>query len=260
MSIQMVLVSSPAKPVLRSLLHQGTCCFRLCKQVARYRCACWCTCISISRQAAHSRPGGRSRACTAPHSHHPSSPAPVLRRAAPGWHARPYPGLLISEGTRLHASFRQGARVSYATLHRPRADPLPRCRSLLPGAPERLGSEVTPVADRLRELAECLPPGASVTLTRDGLLELAAVAGGRVQETAPQADFTVGELALRFHRSPSTIRDWCEHGRLGGAYKLNGRDWRNPQGTVEAFPALYVREHQVATLSPRASTATRGGG
>jgi len=118
---------------------------------------------------------------------------------------------------------------------------------------------VTSLADRLRELAERLPPGAAVTLTRDGLLELAAVAGGRVEETAPQADFTVGELALRFHRSPSTIRDWCEHGRLGGAYKLNGRDWRIPQGAVDAFLVLQRREHQVAPVSLSAWRATRGG-
>jgi len=103
---------------------------------------------------------------------------------------------------------------------------------------------VTSLADRLRELAERLPPGAAVTLTRDGLLELAAVAGGRVEETAPQADFTVDELALRFHRSPSTIRDWCEHGRLGGAYKLNGRDWRIPEAAVDAFVARQRRQPQ----------------
>ena len=115
------------------------------------------------------------------------------------------------------------------------------------------------VADRLRELAECLPPGASLTLTRGGLLELAAVDGGKVEQAAPQADFTVGELALRLHRSPSTIRDWCEHGRLGGAYKLNGRDWRIPRGTVDAFLALQRREHQVAPVSLSAWRATREG-
>jgi len=56
------------------------------------------------------------------------------------------------------------------------------------------------------------------------------------------ADLTIAELAARFHRSPSTIRDWCEHGRLGGAYKLNGRDWRIPQAGVEAFLARQRRE------------------
>ena len=116
---------------------------------------------------------------------------------------------------------------------------------------------MTSLADRLRELAERLPPGASVTLTRDGLLELAAVAGGRVEETDLQADFTVGELALRFHRSPSTIRDWCEHGRLGGAYKLNGRDWRIPEAAVDAFVARQRRQPQEPLVRLNAWRAVR---
>lgn len=103
---------------------------------------------------------------------------------------------------------------------------------------------MTSVADRLRELAERLPSGASVTLTRDGLLELAAVAGGRVEKTAPQAEFTVGELAVRFHRSPSTVRDWCGQGHFEGAYKLNGRDWRIPEAAVDAFVARQRRQPQ----------------
>jgi hypothetical protein len=91
------------------------------------------------------------------------------------------------------------------------------------------------VADRLRELAERLPPGGSLTLTRDGLLELAADGGQPGQQTA--AEFTVVELAARFHRSPSTIRDWCEQGRFDGAYKLNDRDWRISGAAVDGFLA-----------------------
>jgi len=116
---------------------------------------------------------------------------------------------------------------------------------------------VTSLADRLREVAERLPPGASVTLTRDGLLELAAVAGGRLEETAPQADFTVGELALRFDRSPSTIRDWCEQGHFEGAYKLNGRDWRIPEAAVDAFVARQRRQPQEPLVRLSAWRAVR---
>ncbi len=115
------------------------------------------------------------------------------------------------------------------------------------------------VADRLRELAERLPPGASLTLTRGGLLELAGVDGGKAEQATRQADFTVHDVAVRFHRSPSTIRDWCEHGRLEGAYKLNGRDWRIPQVAVDAFLALQRREHQVAPVSLSAWRAMQGG-
>lgn len=104
------------------------------------------------------------------------------------------------------------------------------------------------LADRLRELAERLPPGGSLTLTRDGLLDLAAADGGHADQTAAQADFTVAELAARFHRSPSTVRDWCEHGRFEGAYKLNGRDWRIPLAALDAFLAEQRGERLVAHL------------
>ena len=91
-------------------------------------------------------------------------------------------------------------------------------------------------ADRLRQLAAHLPAKGSVTLTRDDLLELAADGEPPGLARHP-GDMTIGELAGHFHRSPSTIRDWCEHHRFEGAYKLNGRDWRIPQAALEAFLA-----------------------
>ncbi len=93
------------------------------------------------------------------------------------------------------------------------------------------------LANRLRELAERLPPGVSLTLTRDGLLGLATEHDNDPERPAARGDFTIAELAARFHRSASTIRDWCEHARFEGAYKLNGRDWRIPQAAVDAFVA-----------------------
>jgi len=105
------------------------------------------------------------------------------------------------------------------------------------------------LADRLRALAERLPPGGSLTLTRDGLLNLATSDGGPAdQAAAPQADLTVAELAARFHRSASTVRDWCEHGRFDGAYKLNGRDWRITQAAVDTFLGEQRRKGPVAPL------------
>ncbi len=92
------------------------------------------------------------------------------------------------------------------------------------------------VGDRLKELAERLPRGASLTLTRDGLLELVADADVP-RRAAPPTDFTVVEVAAQFHRSASTIREWCEQGRFDGAYKLNDRDWRISQSAVDAFLA-----------------------
>ena len=112
------------------------------------------------------------------------------------------------------------------------------------------------LADRLRELAERLPPGGSLTLSREGLLGLAAVDGDHEDQAAERREFTVGELATRFHRSASTVRGWCEHGCFAGAYKLNGRDWRIPLAALDAFLAEQRGERRVAHLG--AWRAVRG--
>lgn len=100
------------------------------------------------------------------------------------------------------------------------------------------------LVDRLRELAERLPPGASLSVTREGLLELAAGEEHKPDQPQAQGDFTIAELAARFHRSASTIRGWCEHGRFEGAYKLNDRDWRISQAAVDAFLARQRDGHR----------------
>ncbi len=103
------------------------------------------------------------------------------------------------------------------------------------------------LADRLRELADRLPPGTALTLTRDGLLGLARDVDDPDQP-AGRGDFTIAELAARFYRSTSTIRGWCERGRFEGAYKLNGRDWRIPPTGVETFLAEQRGQLPVARL------------
>jgi hypothetical protein len=114
------------------------------------------------------------------------------------------------------------------------------------------------LAKRLRELAEHLPPGGSLTITRDALLGLAAGASSRSERAVAPPDLTVAELSGRFHRSPSTIRDWCEHGRFEGVYKLNGRDWRIPQASVDAFLVRQRRQRQELLVRLSAWRATRG--
>lgn len=86
--------------------------------------------------------------------------------------------------------------------------------------------------ERLRQAAELAPPGTSLTLTREALLE---ALGGVDRLAGP--DLTVAELAKRFQRAPSTVRAWLEGARLPGAYKLNGRDWRVPPEAIGAFRA-----------------------
>jgi excisionase family DNA binding protein len=88
------------------------------------------------------------------------------------------------------------------------------------------------------------------------LLELATADDGQTDLPAARADLTVAELATRFHRSASTVRDWCEHGRFEGAYKLNGRDWRIPLAALDAFLAAQRGEKDTSPLG--AWRAVRG--
>ena len=95
--------------------------------------------------------------------------------------------------------------------------------------------------EQLRTAAAALPPGTLVTLSREALLDVlgegrgvGAVATGGDGPPAVAVDLTVTDLAQRFRRQPSTIRQWRESGRLEG-YKLFGREWRVPLTAVAAF-------------------------
>ena len=81
---------------------------------------------------------------------------------------------------------------------------------------------------QLRAGIAALPPGTLVALPREALLDLLSGpgrAGGPVEVPVPgpvelpaevQVDLTVAELAQRFRRSPSTVRQWLESGQLEG--------------------------------------------
>ena len=95
--------------------------------------------------------------------------------------------------------------------------------------------------EQLRTAVAALPPGALVTLPREALLDV--LGGGREDgagttggDGAPAVtvDLTVTDVAQRFRRHASTIRQWLESGRLEG-YKLFGREWRVPLAAVAAF-------------------------
>jgi len=95
--------------------------------------------------------------------------------------------------------------------------------------------------EQLWTAVAALPPGTLVTLPRDALLgvlegtaEDGATATGGRGSPAVTVDLTVTDLAQRFRRHPSTIRQWLESGRLEG-YKLLGREWRVPLTAVAAF-------------------------
>jgi excisionase family DNA binding protein len=86
--------------------------------------------------------------------------------------------------------------------------------------------------DRLRALVDALPPGGSVTFTREWLAgELQGAAA------APQnVDLTIAQVAARLGRAPSTVRGWLERGELNG-YRFRGREWRIAPAALEAFVA-----------------------
>jgi hypothetical protein len=94
---------------------------------------------------------------------------------------------------------------------------------------------VTPeAAAGLRSLAEALPPGAAVPVPREWLLELLAGQGSTALATPP-GDLTVREVAVRYGRHDSTVRQWLERGLFPGAYKLRNRDLRVPPAAIAAF-------------------------
>lgn len=49
------------------------------------------------------------------------------------------------------------------------------------------------------------------------------------------ADLTVEDVADELGRRPATVRGWCRSGRIQGAYRLRGREWRIPRSSLRQF-------------------------
>lgn len=80
-------------------------------------------------------------------------------------------------------------------------------------------------------------------------------------DAAPEAnakdgvDLTVPEVAKRFGRSAAAVRQWCASGRLPGAYRLHGREWRVPW---EALGAMQRSEAARCGAAARQALHVRG--
>ena len=84
---------------------------------------------------------------------------------------------------------------------------------------------------RLRAVVDPMPTGSAVTLPVDTLrawLEEDAAGPDTVDPTA-------ADVASLLRRAPSTIRTWCAQGRLPGAYRCRGREWRVPRSALRAL-------------------------
>ncbi len=96
----------------------------------------------------------------------------------------------------------------------------------------------------LRQAAQALPPGASISLPAEVLLQ--ALEG--LPDGSPQAcaDLTIEQVARRFGRAPSTIRAWIAAGRLPGAYKAQRQRVEAAPGNVDS-----VRGGRTSWAAPR---------
>jgi hypothetical protein len=90
--------------------------------------------------------------------------------------------------------------------------------------------------EMLKCFVEALPPGTVVPVARDWLLGLLTVGqAGHVRHELAPPDLDVKQLAERYRRKESTVRQWCEEKRFPGAYKQRGKGWRVPPSGVVAF-------------------------
>ncbi len=90
---------------------------------------------------------------------------------------------------------------------------------------------VTTLRTRLTTALRAVPPGSLVPVEWvRGLLD-----DGMDEDGDDGTDLTVGDVAARLGRAPGTVATWCRDGRLPGAYRLHGREWRVPRSALRAL-------------------------
>lgn len=87
--------------------------------------------------------------------------------------------------------------------------------------------------DRLNKIVSALPDSASVTVPVADLREWLEHDGDGDPNLV--FDLTVDDIAHQLGRTPACVRAWCRAGRVPGAYRLNGREWRIPRAGLTAY-------------------------
>jgi hypothetical protein len=99
--------------------------------------------------------------------------------------------------------------------------------------------------EALQRLAQALPAGTALPVPREWVLELLSGAETPKATTTPlELDLTPEEAGAALHRSPVTIRAYCNAGLFRGAYRMRGRQWRIPRAALEGFLAAERRTHE----------------
>jgi excisionase family DNA binding protein len=104
--------------------------------------------------------------------------------------------------------------------------------------------------ERLRRMADALPPGATVTLAREWLLEELE---REAVQSGDSGDLTVAHACALLGRRASTVRAMCARGDLR-AYRYRGAEYRiAPDAITE-----YLAREREGAVEPRSSDTPTG--
>jgi len=96
---------------------------------------------------------------------------------------------------------------------------------------------------QLQAMVDGMPPGSSVSLPVDWLQSLLEQEVKRVGDM-PDDLLTLEEVGKRLGRAVSTARSWCNSGKIPGAFRLHGKDWRIPTKALQELIESQSRAEQ----------------
>lgn len=113
-------------------------------------------------------------------------------------------------------------------------------------------------AEALAAEGALVPASRVVDRIRDVLVELPPME--RADSVLEDRDLSSSEAGLALGRSDSTVRAWCRDGRLPGAYRQSGREWRIPRSAIDAFRAAQRVENSRPAPTPAPTPRGRRSG